>query len=119
MTTIGELSDERRHLNRKVSDAISELYGMGHTWAQAEHDYRKAVAEAWAKAPEGTVPEREAWVKGQTADLRLARDMAQVDRQTVLEAVRSRRTQLSAWQTEANAFKSEADYVRTSPQETP
>jgi hypothetical protein len=59
--------------------------------------------------------EIEAEVDELTADLRFARDRADYLRQVALEAVRSRRQQLSAWQSWVAAERAEAEFVRTSP----
>lgn len=104
-----ELTQEMLRLSRILDRGVQVLAQAGKDVAVAEHDYRKAIADSWVRAPEGTVPEREAWVKGQCAPLRLERDLAEAERVAALEAVRSRRTQLSALQTVSNAFRAEAE----------
>lgn len=106
---LAELTREMLRLSRVLDEGIHALSKAGRDLATAEHTYRKSVAVAWAHAPKGTVPEREAWVQGETADKRLDRDLAESERQTALEATRSRRTQLSALQTVANAVRAEAE----------
>lgn len=76
-----------------------------------ENAYREGKAKAWVEAPEGTVPEREAWLNGVTAHLRQQRDLADGRRQAALEAVRSRGAQLSACQTLPNAHRAEAEFA--------
>lgn len=90
-------------------------------YAEAERVYRLAQAKAWLEAPrfqddvKVTAGEREAWVMGQTADLRRDRDAADGLRQVGLEAVRSRRAQLSALQSQFGAHREEAALARTAP----
>lgn len=111
-----ELTSEMLRLSTILDKGIAALSKAGRDVATAENVYRQAVSEAWVKAPEGTVPQREAWVNGQTAEKRLERDLADAERQAALEAVRSRRTQLSALQTVANAVRAEAEIGRYSPE---
>lgn len=106
-------------LSRLLDEALSYAKGKAKEYADAERDYRKAKAVAWQSAPAGTVPEREAWVQGECADARHKRDTADGLRQLGLEAIRSRRQQLSSWQTWANAERAEAEFARTGPNATP
>lgn len=108
MNLIGEM----QRLSTLLDKGVGALNKAGKDLAVAEHQYRLEVAKAWAKAPQGTVPEREAWVKSETADSRLERDLAEAERVAATEAVRSRRTQLSALQTVANATRAEIDLSR-------
>lgn len=103
---------EMQRLSKLLDKGVGALAQAGKDLAVAEHEYRIEVAKAWAKAPKGTVPEREAWVKAETADHRLERDLAESERVAATEAVRSRRTQLSALQTVANATRAEIDLGR-------
>lgn len=114
--TVDQLLEEMLRLSRLIDRGVSALAQAGRDLATSEHDYRKAVSESWARAPEGTVPEREAWVKGDCASLRLERDLAEAERVAALEAVRSRRTQLSALQTVANAVRAEAEMAKYGPE---
>ena len=80
-------------------------------YAEAEHDYRRAKAEAYLTTV-GTVAEREAQTYGLVGDARRARDLADGARLAALEAVRSRRTQLSALQSLLAAHRSETELAR-------
>jgi hypothetical protein len=111
-----ELADEMRRLSRLLDKGIDALRDQAQEVAQAEHDYRAAKSEAWVSAPDGTVPERQAWVDGRCAKLRYRRDLAEGLRQAALEAVRSRRTQVSALQTLCNASLEELKFSRTGPE---
>ena len=111
-----EVADEMRRLSRLLDQGLAALRDQSRELAEAEREYRRAKALAWVEAPAGTVPEREAWVNGHTAELRYARDLADGVRQAALEAVRSRRTQVSALQTLLNADREEMAFSRTGPE---
>lgn len=124
--TPAEIADEMRRLSANIDKGIAELREQSIALAEAEHVYRKMKATKWAECPvdepgikagerEWTAARREAWVNAETADLRRVRDMAEAMRQAALEAVRARRTQISALQTMANAHASEAEFTRTGP----
>lgn len=124
--TPAEIADEMHRLSRNIDKGIGELRDQSIALAGAEHDYRKLKAAKWAECPtddpsvkagerEWTAARREAWVNAETAGARYERDHAEAMRQTALEAVRARRTQLSAMQTIANAHAAEAEFVRTGP----
>lgn len=108
-----EANSEMRRLAQLLDDALGFLKRQTREYAEAEAAYRKLKAEAWLTVPAGTVPEREAHVNGATADTRLKRDLADGMRTAALEAVRSRRAQLSALQTLLNAHQEEAKFSRT------
>lgn len=107
-----ELTKEMLRLSTLLDKGVNVLSKAGRDLATAENAYRQAIARAWLEAPKGTVPEREAWVNGETADLRMERDLAEAERVAATEAVRSRRTQLSALQTLVNAMRSEQEMFR-------
>ena len=121
-----EIADEMHRLSRNIDKGIGELRDQSIAMASAEHDYRKLKAQKWAECPndppstktgerEWTAARREAWVDAESAGARYERDVAEAMRQTALEAVRARRTQLSAMQTIANAHTAEANLARTGP----
>lgn len=113
--THADMADELRRLSRLLDQGLAALRDQARELADAEHDYRRCKAAAWVSAPEGTVPEREAWVNGQTADQRHRRDLADGLRQAALEAVRSRRTQLSACQSLLAADRAETEFAARGP----
>jgi hypothetical protein len=117
---------EAIRLSNLLDSGITALRTASKDVALAENAYRKARSEAWIRCPndeagvkagerEWTAARREAWVDAETADLRYKRDVAADMRQSALEAVRSRRAQLSAIQTFANAEREEAAFARTGP----
>lgn len=115
MADVGDLTQEMLRLSRLVDQGVTALIDQARELAEAEHDYRLLKAQAWLAAPEGTVPEREAWVDGQCAQARRRRDLADGMRVAALEALRSRRTQLSALQSVLAAHRAEAEFARTDP----
>lgn len=114
-------AEEFGRLSNLLEKGLAQLRVQSQALAEAEQAYRQAKAEAWVKAPTGEhrgewpVPQREAWVDAETADLRYVRDLAEGTRQAALEAVRSRRTQISAWQSLLGAEREEAAFSRTAP----
>lgn len=112
--TLDELVAEARRLSELLDRGVAALREAGAAYAAAEHEYRAAKALAYLQT-EGTVAEREALSYGQVGALRHARDAADATRVAALEAVRSRRTQLSAVQSILAAHRSEAEFERTGP----
>ena len=110
---------EMRRLSRLIEQGIIAIVDQSRALAEAENAYRKARAQAWFSVPDGTAAFREAQVDGHTADLRMARDLADGMRRAAIEAVRSRQQQLSAWQTIARAEKAELELAGFGPQEGP
>ncbi len=107
--TLVELAAEARRLSNKIDEGVRALNLSAQESASAERDYRLAKARAWTVHTEGTAKEREARVDASTADERFVRDLAEAGRQAALEALRSRRQQLSAVQSLAAAFRAEAE----------
>lgn len=108
------LASEASRLSALIDKGVKALTDTAQHLASAEHDYRLARALAWPKT-EGTAKEREDQVNSLTAGERLERDLAEGQRVAALEALRSRRAQLSALQSVANAERAEAEFVRTGP----
>jgi hypothetical protein len=112
---IGKYIEEVSHFSGLLDKGLSVLREAATEVAHSEYEYRKAKAIAWQSAPAGTVPMREAWVDAETAGQRQRLDLAEGSRSVALEAVRSRRQQLSAVQSLLAAHKAEADFARTGP----
>jgi len=113
-------------LSRNLDRGLTAMRTAAGELADAENEYRKAKSQAWVSCPndppsvkagerEWTAARREAWVNAETADHRKTRDLAEGKRQAAIEAVRSRRTQISALQTLLNAHQAEASFARTEP----
>ena len=121
MIDMQEAMDEMRRLSKLLDDGLGALRLYAREYADAEASYREAQARAWLAAPrrhEGekiTAGEREAWVNGETREQRRARDYADDMRKAALEAVRSRRGQISAWQSLLAAEREELAMARTGP----
>ena len=112
---LGQYIAEVERFSLLLDNGLKALRDAAVEVAHAEFDYRKAKAIAWQTAPAGTVPMREAWVDAETAEQRRRLDLAEGSRSASLEAVRSRRQQLSAVQSLLAAHKAEADFARTGP----
>jgi hypothetical protein len=104
---------EMERLSKLLDAGLAAIVTQVNTYAEKERDYRKAKAEAWVQVS-GTAKEREAQVDAMSADARYMRDLADGMRQAALEAVRSRRAQLSALQSLLAGHRAEAEFVRTS-----
>ena len=115
--TPAEMFAEAQRFSTGIDHALESLREHVEQSAVAERDYRKAKAKAWAQAKteDMLAKEKEAWVNAQTADLRFERDLADGMKQGALEALRSRRAQLSKCQTFANVERAEMDLARTAP----
>lgn len=122
--TVAEMYAQAMHFSTLIDQGLAAMREYAERYAQTEADYRKAKSEAWIRCPvddpsvkaserEWTAARREAWVDAQCADLRQARDLADAMRTAAIESVRSRRAQLSAVQTFANAHREEAGLART------
>lgn len=118
MTSLVELAGQANEYSRRIDEGVKALTRTAAESAEAERVYRLERAKAWATTS-GTAREREDAVNAATADQRYARDLAEAGRQAALEALRSRRQQLSAVQSIAAAFRSEAELGRYGSQEHP
>lgn len=111
-TPLQVLSQEARRLSGLIDKGVIALHEAAQSVAHAEHAYRQAKAKAWLEAEGDLAREREAAVDALTADLRLARDLSEGARQAAIEALRSRRQQLSALQSILHATRSEMEMAR-------
>ena len=119
---LAEIAAEIRRCSDLIDRGVTALREAATEAAEAEHDYRLAKSRAWVTVPrtldDGSkrlAAEIEAEVDALTATERMRRDLAEGVHRSAWEALRSRRAQLSAWQTLANAHRSEADFARTGP----
>lgn len=109
-----ELTSHMLTLSKKLSLANDNAVAEVRKWAQAEHDYRKARAQAWVRVPDGmTARQKEDWVNAETADLRYARDLADGLTRAARDDVNNKRSQLSALQTVGRLAQAEAEFART------
>lgn len=116
MTAIRTVADyiaESDRLNGLLDDALAFGKRMVREYAEAEAAYREAKSYAWVQSDGDLLAkQREAWVDAATAQKRKARDIAEGMKQMALEAIRSRRAQISALQTLANVEKAEMELAR-------
>jgi len=118
---LSEATDEFRRLSVLLDQGLTNLREQAVAYAQREAEYRRSKAESWLNTPTGetrgqwTAAQREAHVNAETAELRQARDIADGMRTAALEAVRSRRAQLSALQSLLAAERAESEFARTGP----
>lgn len=120
MLDLQEAMEEMRRLSGLLDDGLAAMRRLANEYAQTEATYRKGKAHAWLATRTGddrrlSVTERTAIVDSETADLRMARDLAEAMRQAALESVRSRRAQVSAWQSLLAAEREEMAMARTGP----
>jgi len=106
--TLSELHQEASRLSSLLDNGLKALRQSSVEAAHAEHAYRKQKAEAWLHAPEGVAPARTAWVDAETADARLARDLADAEKSTAMQAVKARATQLTLVMSLLSAHRAEA-----------
>jgi len=106
---------EMMRLSRLIDAGVAELIKQAREYAEAENAYRKAKSIAWFMAPAGdTVKSKEAYVDRECEKERGRRLLAEGMRLAALEAVRSRRAQLSSLQSISNAIRAEADVLNYS-----
>ena len=111
-----ELTAEMVRLSKLLDDALDYLKRATREWAEAEDAYRCAHARVFLMT-DGPQGDKKATADAHTSEQRRRAHLADGMRQAALEAVRSRRAQLSALQTIANAIRAEIDMARTGPLE--
>ncbi len=113
-----ELVTEMLRLSRLLDKGVLALVEAATEYAEAEDTYAAAKATAYL-ASTGTVAERKAHVDDLTGTERRRALLADAMRQANLEAIRSRRQQLSALQSVAAGHRTELELARYGPQEHP
>ena len=118
MLTSTELQSEMVRLSRQLDKGVEYLTTAAQDFAEADAAYKKVHAQAFLQA-NGSVPARTA-----TADLAASKErfgvkLADGMRQAALEAVRSRRQQISALQSLAGAMRAEMGMAGKGPEMTP
>lgn len=109
MRELTDLIGEARRLSALIDRGVDALRTSSEEVARSENAYRHARARAWMQVTGDLAKEREAFVDGATADLRMARDIAEGQRQAAVEALRSRRAQLDALRSILSATRSEME----------
>ncbi len=118
MVNTPELVQEMLRLSRLLDKGVLSLVDAAREYAEAEHEWAAAKATAYLAAT-GPVEERKAHVADVTGVERRRALLADAMRQANLEAVRSRRQQLSALQSVAAGHRTELELAKYGPQETP
>jgi hypothetical protein len=117
---LSDAYDEMDRLSKLLEDGLAYLKRQVNEFAVAEKEYRETRAEAWVRAKaalgeKALAKELEDAVNSISAGARQRRDIADGMRGAGLEAVRSRRAQISALQSLLAAHKAEAEFARTGP----
>jgi hypothetical protein len=115
---IHEAAEEMHRLSGLLDNALKALRHQAHEYAEAEDAYRMAHATAYLETA-GPAHLRKATADLATSEERRRAHLADGIRQAALEAVRSRRAQISALQSLLAADREEAAFGRTGPQTQP
>lgn len=121
MLNLSEAAAEMHRLSDLLDKGLEALRTFAVQSAQAERSYRHEKAASWVETEHEragrklTAVEREAMVNSATADARYARDIAVGMERAALESVRSRRAQISCWQSLLSADRAEAEFARVAP----
>ena len=100
------ISQEARKLRGLLANGLQVFREQSALLAEAERDYRKAKAAAWAmRAGEGLAQERAANVDADTADLRYQRDLADAQAKAARLAVQVRLAELDFLRSEFSALR--------------
>jgi hypothetical protein len=103
-----EIGRQARDLRALLGNGLAVFRDQSVAVAEAERDYRKAKAEAWARrAGEGLAGERAAQVDADTADLRFARDLADAQSRAARLAVQVRLAELDFLRSEYSALRTD------------
>jgi hypothetical protein len=113
-----EALEEVKRLSALLDAGLAYLREQAREYAAAEDAYRMAHAKAYLAA-EGPAHLRKAAADLATSSERVAAHVADGMRNAAVEAVRSRRSQLSAIQSILAAQRAEADMGRFGPEVSP
>lgn len=119
VTTTGTTFPETRSLRQdlvdlsdELTEALEELRTAGKAEAQADNKMRIAKAKAFLLAQGKNKEEREARADSSWQAERLAAKLAEAEKESCLEKVRSLRAQMSALQALVYANRAEGEAVR-------
>ena len=112
---VSNIIDEGRRLSESLDKALRTHAKAVADAAHAEVDFKHAWAKSYLRS-DGPVKQREATADAETAELRRGWLLADGVRVSALEAIRSRRQQISLLQSEAAAFRAEAEVGAYGPQ---
>lgn len=121
-----ELVQELGRLSQEVDKALRFLFEQAKAYANTQDAYRnlrsKLLLEAESKVRKEygierpNVDEKKAWVHLKSSRESLEADLAAAMKEVGIEAIRSRRAQLSALQSAAAAVRSELELAGKGPQ---
>ena len=114
-----ELITEMFRLSQALDKGLEYLLEMSREWAEAENDYRQAKAVTFLAADAAKVAARHMISDERCEKQRQRAYMARGQKEAAREAVRARRTQISALQTALNVLKEEFGFGRTGPEYQP
>lgn len=115
MLTSSELHAEMQRIVAQLDQAHSELVRYTRMAANSDSQYKIEWSKAFLRSPAKTEKMRAAEADLETAEQRRQRHLDEGMKVSALEAVRSKRGQLSALQTISNAMREEAALGRTAP----
>ena len=115
-----DILDKLLEFSQLLDDAIEAADDAAEEYAEADDDYRVSHARAFIKAKDGGATDQlaKAMADLATEGIRKRARLSEALSKNRLEAVRSRRAQLSAIQTGGNALKAELDMARYGPEVT-
>ncbi len=116
-----DVMDELLRMSSLLDDALTEADAAVREYAEADDHYRVSHARAFIKAKDGGATDQlsKAMADLATENIRARARLAEGMAKNRLEAVRSRRAQLSAIQTGGNALRAELDMARYGPGDGP
>jgi hypothetical protein len=101
-----EIGQRAKELRGLLDNGLKVFREQSAVLAEAEREYRKGKAAAWARrAGEGLAGERAANVDADTADLRFARDLADAQAKAARLAVQVRLSELDLLRSEYAALR--------------
>lgn len=112
--TITELHEELWNRIQQLDQALAFLRKVSGEWSEADTAYRKKKAEVFLTS-KGTDGQRKMRAEAECAELMEDAHTKDGLKQAALEAVRSRRSQISAIQSLVGGYRAEAEFARTGP----
>jgi hypothetical protein len=113
--TLVEIEQEMLRFSHLLDAGLAKLRETAGEYAAADVAYKRAYSEAFLRAEGAGVHREQVAVDASLAEREAVKNLEGLN-VAALEAVRSRRTQISALQSLLAAHKAEADFSRTGPQ---
>lgn len=112
--TPNELVEETLRLSKLLDAALAYELKKAREWAELDTEYRKAHATAWLNH-DGPQGDKKARADLDCADEMYRAHLADGEHRASIEAVRSRRAQISAMQSLMNVIRAEAELAKFGP----